>query len=191
MRVGNDGRGDLPPHPQADHQMSKQRGETRPRRAPCVDSVRSEQGGRRKDRHEHPAPYQLARREHISSIASASIFNRVKRSGGDVDIEQGQDLRERLRHSRRPSHSATTRSANQPQRARPTVAELYELRTRIEDLAVRAEEVGNDNHSPFTGEIKEEPLPHGFKMPKYPAMRGRLIHATTWMRSMIRWNSSK
>ena len=40
-----------------------------------------------------------------------------------------------------------------------------ELRARIKDLAVRVEEVGDNNHYPFTQEIKEELLPHGFKMP--------------------------
>ena len=51
--------------------------------------------------------------------------------------------------------------------------ELDELRARIEDLAVRVEEVGDDNHSPFTREIKEEPLPSGFKMPQIPSYEGK------------------
>ena len=87
-----------------------------------------------------------------------SIFDHVRRSAGDVDREQGRDLHDRLHHSRRASPSSTsTRSANQPRRARPVLAELDELRAHIEDLPVRAKEVGDDNHSPFTREIKEEP----------------------------------
>ena len=39
----------------------------------------------------------------------------------------------------------------------------------MEDLAVRAEGAGDNNHSPFTLEIKEEPLPHGSKMPQIPS----------------------
>ena len=53
------------------------------------------------------------------------------------------------------------------------MAELDELRARIEDVVVLVEEVGYDNHSPFTREIKEEPLPHGFKMPQIPSYEGK------------------
>ena len=49
------------------------------------------------------------------------------------------------------------------------LVELDELRARIEDLAVRAKEVGYDNHSLFTQEIKEKPIPSGFKMPQIPS----------------------
>ena len=45
------------------------------------------------------------------------------------------------------------------------LAKFDELRARIEDLVVRAEDVGEDNHSPFTREINQEPLPSRFKMP--------------------------
>ena len=145
---------------------SEQRGETRPKKAPRADLVRREQRGRREDRREHSAPHLLARREHSCSTALRIIFDRVGRSAGDVDREQGRDLCDRLRHSRKASPSSTSiRSANQPRCARLALAELDELRARIEDFVVRAEEVGDDNHSPFTREIKEEPLPHGFKMP--------------------------
>ena len=136
MRGGNDARGDLPPCHRADHQMSEQRSETRPRRAPRADSVKSEQRGHREDRREHPALRQPTRRKHNRSATSASIFDRVGRSVGDVDREQGRDLRDRLRHSRRPSPSTSSRSANQPRRAGPAFGELNELRVRIEDFAV-------------------------------------------------------
>ena len=136
--------------------------------------MRNEQRGHRDDRCEHLALRQPARREHNCFAASSSIFDHVGRSVGDVDRAQERDLRDRLRHNRRTSPSSTsTRSANQPRRARPIVAKLDELRARIEDLAVRADEVGNDNHSPFTQKIKEEPLPHGFKMPQLPSHEGK------------------
>ena len=71
--------------------MSEQRGETKPRRVPRADSARSKQRSRREERRDHLAPYRPARREHNRSIASTSIFDRVGRSVGDVDKEQGQD----------------------------------------------------------------------------------------------------
>ena len=51
------------------------------------------------------------------------------------------------------------------------MAELDELQARIKDLTIRAEEVGDDSHSPFTWEIKEEPFPHGFKIPQIPSYK--------------------
>ena len=76
-----------------------------------------EQWVRKEDRCEHPALRRPARREHSHSIASGSIFDRVRKSVGDVDRDQGRDLHDRLRHSRRESPSSTsTRSANQPWR---------------------------------------------------------------------------
>ena len=166
MWGGNDVRGDLPPRHRANHQMSEQRSEARPRKAPRTDSMRSEQRGHKEDQREHPAQRQPVRREHSRSAASMSIFDLVGRSAGDIDKERGRDLRDRLRHSKRLSPSISSRSANQPRHVRPAFGELDELRAWIEDLAFRAEGVGNDNHSPFTREIKEEPLPHGFKMPQ-------------------------
>ena len=81
---------------------------------------------------------------------------------------------DKLRHSRRESPSLnSTRSANQPQHTQPALAELDELQAHIEDLTVRAKEVGDDNHSPFTREIKEEPLPTGFKIPQIPSYEGK------------------
>ena len=82
-------------------------------------------------------------------------------------------MRDRLYHRRRLSPSTLTRSANQPRCVGPAFGELDELRARIEDLIVRADGVGNDNHSLFTQEIKEEPLPHGFKMPQIPSYEGK------------------
>ena len=82
-------------------------------------------------------------------------------------------MRDRLRHSMRPSPSTSSRSANQPRHAGPALGELDELQAQIEDLAVRAKGVGDDNHSPFTREIKEEPLPHEFKTPQIPSYEGK------------------
>ena len=53
------------------------------------------------------------------------------------------------------------------------LAELDELRARFEDLAIWVEEVEDDNHSIFTQEIEEDPLPSGFKMPQIPSYKGK------------------
>ena len=53
------------------------------------------------------------------------------------------------------------------------LVELDELRARIEDLVVQVKDVGDDNHSPFTRKIKEEPFPHGFKMPQILSYEGK------------------
>ena len=47
------------------------------------------------------------------------------------------------------------------------------MQAHIKDLAVRAEEIGDDSYSPFTWEIKEEPLPARFKMPQIPSYKGK------------------
>ena len=96
------------------------------------------------------------------------------RSVGDVDRDQGRDLHDRLRHSRRVSPSLTsTRSANQQRRAQLALAELDELLAHIKDLVIRAKEVGDDNHSALTLEIKEEPFPTRIKMPQIPSYEGK------------------
>ena len=52
------------------------------------------------------------------------------------------------------------------------LAKLDELRPRIKDLAVWAKKVGDNIHSPFMREVKEEPLLARFKMPLILSYKG-------------------